>query len=77
MKENEMAGKFQGKSILVAGGTGALGRAVVMSFLDESAGVAVTYRRQEEFDALKHPSARMHSSRVIKWTSRMRTQFVT
>jgi len=53
MKENEMAGKFQGKSILVAGGTGALGRAVVMSFLDESAGVAVTYRRQEEFDALK------------------------
>jgi NAD(P)-dependent dehydrogenase (short-subunit alcohol dehydrogenase family) len=38
---------------LVAGGTGGLGRAVSLAFLEEGAGVVVTYRRQEEFDLLK------------------------
>jgi NAD(P)-dependent dehydrogenase (short-subunit alcohol dehydrogenase family) len=38
---------------LVAGGTGGLGRAVSLAFLQEGANVAVTYRRQDEFDALK------------------------
>jgi NAD(P)-dependent dehydrogenase (short-subunit alcohol dehydrogenase family) len=48
-----MAEKFAGKIALVAGGTGGLGRAVSLAFLAEGATVAVTYRRQEEWDALQ------------------------
>ena len=44
-----MAGRFTGKSVLVAGGTGGLGQAVTLAFLEESANVVETYRRQEEF----------------------------
>jgi NAD(P)-dependent dehydrogenase (short-subunit alcohol dehydrogenase family) len=43
---------FTGKNALVAVGTGALGRAVALQFLDAGATVAVTYRRPAEFDAL-------------------------
>ena len=39
--------------MLVAGGTGGLGGAVSLAFLQEDAKVVVTYRKQEEFDALK------------------------
>jgi NAD(P)-dependent dehydrogenase (short-subunit alcohol dehydrogenase family) len=39
--------------VLVAGGTGALGRAVSLAFLNRQAKVTVTYRRKEEFLALK------------------------
>ena len=52
-----MARRFTGKSVLVAGGTGALGRAVTLAFLDESANVIVTYRREEEFGALNQAAA--------------------
>jgi NAD(P)-dependent dehydrogenase (short-subunit alcohol dehydrogenase family) len=48
-----MSAKFEGKVVLVAGGTGGLGRAVTLAFLEEGAKVIVTYRAQEEFDALK------------------------
>lgn len=44
---------FSGKIILVAGGTGGLGRAVSLAFLQESAKVIVTYRKQGEFVSLK------------------------
>jgi len=44
---------FSGKAILVAGGTGGLGRAVSLAFLDAGARVAVTFRKQAEFDALR------------------------
>jgi NAD(P)-dependent dehydrogenase (short-subunit alcohol dehydrogenase family) len=44
--------KFSGKVALVAGGTGGLGRAVSLAFLEEGAQVFVTYRDQKEFDAL-------------------------
>src|SRR5260370_25086209 len=48
-----MSARFSGKTVLVAGGTGGLGRAVSLAFLAEEAAVIVTYRRPEEFDTLK------------------------
>jgi len=44
---------FEGKVVLVAGGTGGLGRAVSLAFLAERAEAAVTYRNDAEFAALK------------------------
>ena len=52
-----MAGRFAQKSVLIAGGTGALGRAIALAFLEESAYVILTYRRQEEFVALNKTAA--------------------
>ena len=57
-----MAAGFSNKLALVAGGTGGLGRAVSMAFLQEGASVAVTFRRQEEFDALKESAGPQASS---------------
>lgn len=48
-----MTDRFQGKAVLVAGGTGGLGRAVSLAFLNEGAAVHVTYRSEEEFTALQ------------------------
>jgi NAD(P)-dependent dehydrogenase (short-subunit alcohol dehydrogenase family) len=45
--------EFSGKVVLVAGGTGGLGRAVSLAFLEQGAKVVVTYREQKEFDDLK------------------------
>jgi NAD(P)-dependent dehydrogenase (short-subunit alcohol dehydrogenase family) len=42
---------FEDKVALIAGGTGALGRAVAAAFVNEGARVIVTYKRQAEFDA--------------------------
>ena len=53
-----MAGRFSNKLVLVAGGTGGLGRAVSLAFLQEGASVAVTFRAQEEFDALKESAGK-------------------
>ena len=44
---------FSGKTVLVAGGTGGLGNAVSLAFLEEGARVVVTYRKEEEYAALK------------------------
>jgi NAD(P)-dependent dehydrogenase (short-subunit alcohol dehydrogenase family) len=46
-----MSTRFSDKNVLVAGGTGGLGRAVSQAFLEEGAKVIVTYRHQEEFAA--------------------------
>ncbi len=46
-----------GRVVLVAGGTGGLGRAVSLEFLKEDARVVVTYRKQEEFDVLKNQAS--------------------
>jgi NAD(P)-dependent dehydrogenase (short-subunit alcohol dehydrogenase family) len=43
---------FAGRVVIVAGGTGGLGRAASLAFLDEGAKVIVTYRKDEEFRAL-------------------------
>lgn len=48
---------FSGRVVVVAGGTGGLGREVSLAFLQEGAKVFVTYRRQEEFIALKDSAA--------------------
>lgn len=45
--------RFSGKTILITGGTGGLGHAVSMAFLAEGAKIVVTYRVEQEFDALK------------------------
>jgi NAD(P)-dependent dehydrogenase (short-subunit alcohol dehydrogenase family) len=48
-----MNSDFSGKTVLVAGGTGGLGRAVSLAFLQSGAHVAVTWRNEKEFLALK------------------------
>jgi NAD(P)-dependent dehydrogenase (short-subunit alcohol dehydrogenase family) len=41
------------KTVLITGGTGGLGRAVTLAFLQQGANVIVTYRKAEEFNSLK------------------------
>ena len=57
-----MNNRFPGKLVLVAGGTGGLGRAVSLAFLEEGAKVVVTYRNQKEFDALRSAAGAKGSS---------------
>ena len=44
---------FAGKTALVAGGAGGLGRAVALAFLEEGVTVIVTFRNENEFAALQ------------------------
>jgi NAD(P)-dependent dehydrogenase (short-subunit alcohol dehydrogenase family) len=60
----QMNPDFSEKVVLVAGGTGGLGRSVSLLFLEHGAKVAVTWRRQEEFVALK-TAAGDHSTRLF------------
>ena len=46
--------RFQDQVILVTGGTGALGSTVARAFLQEGAQVVVTYRTQQEYEALQN-----------------------
>jgi len=48
-----MAANLANKIVLVAGGTGGLGRAVSLAFLEQGCKVAVTYRSPEEWSALQ------------------------
>ena len=57
-----MNARFQSKVALVAGGTGGLGRAVSLAFLEEGAKVVVTYRKPDEFDAVKRAAGANASS---------------
>jgi NAD(P)-dependent dehydrogenase (short-subunit alcohol dehydrogenase family) len=56
-----MSARFSGKTALVAGGAGGLGRAVTLAFLDEGATVVAAYAVQEEFDALAEAAAANNS----------------
>jgi NAD(P)-dependent dehydrogenase (short-subunit alcohol dehydrogenase family) len=49
--------RFADRVVLVAGGTGALGRAVVLAFLAEGAEVVAAGRRASELDAVAHAAA--------------------
>ena len=53
--------RFAGQVVLVAGGTGGLGSAVSVAFLEEGATVAVTYRSQQEFEALRSAAGSLAS----------------
>ena len=48
-----MSGRFESSNVIVAGGTGGLGRAVSLAFLREGARVAVSYIHRHELDELK------------------------
>ena len=56
-----MNATFSGKVVLVAGGTGGLGRAVSLAFVEAGATVIATYRNQKEFDVLKSAVAESSS----------------
>jgi NAD(P)-dependent dehydrogenase (short-subunit alcohol dehydrogenase family) len=53
---------FADKLVLVAGGTGGLGRAVSLAFLNEGAKVVVTYRSKEELASLEDAAGANGSS---------------
>jgi len=52
-----MGSEFSEKVVLVAGGTGGLGRAVSLAFLERGATVAVAWRHEDEFLALRNAAA--------------------
>jgi len=61
---HRLGATFEGQSILVAGGTGGLGRAVSLAFLEAGADVAATYRKDEEYRALEQDALAFCSRRA-------------
>jgi len=59
-----MSARFSGQVVLIAGGTGGLGQAVSLAFLQEGARVAVTYRKQDELIALRSAAGASASSLI-------------
>jgi NAD(P)-dependent dehydrogenase (short-subunit alcohol dehydrogenase family) len=50
---HRLSATFDGKTVLVAGGTGGLGRSVSLAFLEAGARVVATYRKDDEYRALE------------------------
>jgi NAD(P)-dependent dehydrogenase (short-subunit alcohol dehydrogenase family) len=61
-----MTNRFEGKTALIAGGTGGLGRAVTVAFLQEGARVGVTYRAEQELQSLQ-AAAGTNASFLTGW----------
>jgi NAD(P)-dependent dehydrogenase (short-subunit alcohol dehydrogenase family) len=59
---NTVNQRFLDKVVLVAGGTGGLGAAVSLAFLQEGAKVLATYRREEEFTSLQRSAGTIEGS---------------
>jgi NAD(P)-dependent dehydrogenase (short-subunit alcohol dehydrogenase family) len=59
-----MGSDFSDKVVLVAGGTGGLGRAVSLAFLEQGAQVTVTFLHETEFQSLKAAAAN-HVTRLF------------
>jgi NAD(P)-dependent dehydrogenase (short-subunit alcohol dehydrogenase family) len=55
---------FRDKTVLVAGGTGGLGRAISLAFLKEGGKLVVTFRKDQEYSDLKS-AAGANASNVI------------
>lgn len=55
--------RFAGKTVLVAGGTGGLGRAITLAFLQEGARVIVTYQNARDLQLLRD-SAAQHAAKL-------------
>jgi NAD(P)-dependent dehydrogenase (short-subunit alcohol dehydrogenase family) len=55
---------FAGKVVVVAGGTGGLGRAVSLAFLDEGARVVVPYHSEKEFAELRRAATGRESQLI-------------
>ena len=53
-----MSARFSGQVAVVAGGTGGLGQAVSLAFLEEGATVVVTYRKREEFERVQRAAGK-------------------
>ena len=51
---------FSESVVVVAGGTGGLGRAVSLAFLNENAKVVVTYRNDQEVVSLRESAGVNH-----------------
>ena len=69
--------RFTEKVVLVAGGTGGLGRAVSLAFLSDGAQLIVTYRKDEEFAELKSiagANASRLTGRVVDVTDEVAVQ---
>jgi NAD(P)-dependent dehydrogenase (short-subunit alcohol dehydrogenase family) len=58
---------FHDKIVLVAGGTGGLGREVTMAFLEAGATVLVTYVSEEEYAALESASQRIGATPPVRF----------
>lgn len=69
-----MASDTKQKTVIVAGGTGALGASIAHAFLAAGANVAVTYRHKEEFDALRADAAEKLSGAQVDVTDEAAVQ---
>jgi len=65
---------FEDKIVIVAGGTGALGRAVSLAFFEAGATVIATYRRKEEFEGLAGATG-VEGSAKVEFTFREQKEF--